>query len=367
MLATRSPGRQPGSRYPDFAFSPALWFIRASTPQGTLAYDPSDLQDLDSLSVERVMGQIRERLRRADRRIPEQLRSTSDIYHADFEPKRRLLGPLLVAVKKGLRRLLAPVLARQVTYNRLNATLVEHLEQRITDLARQLEQDHQTFAALDLDARLRGSDEDLKERQHGYVDCFRRSADVVDLGCGRGVFLGLLHEAGIQARGVEVDGETVRLCREKGLDVVRGDPFTFLASVPDASLGGIFAAEIVERLTREQVVGLVRLCHCKLRPGAPLLLETLNPSCLGIFTDGLTLDLAPVRPIHSAAMKHLLESSGFTDCEIRLSSPWPEPARVPPLTGADPALEPLNRAIERLNDILYGHRYYAALGRAGRS
>lgn len=41
---------------------------------------------------------------------------------------------------------------------------------------------------------------------------------VLDIGCGRGELLALLGEAGVPARGIDVNGEMVALCRERGFD-----------------------------------------------------------------------------------------------------------------------------------------------------
>src|SRR5207249_7758287 len=67
--------------------------------------------------------------------------------------------------------------------------------------------------------RFRGERADLRERLGGYVDVFAGLAPVVDLGCGRGEFLELLRERGIEARGVEGNVQAVAVCRGNGLDV----------------------------------------------------------------------------------------------------------------------------------------------------
>jgi O-antigen chain-terminating methyltransferase len=40
---------------------------------------------------------------------------------------------------------------------------------------------------------------------------------VLDLGCSRGEFLGLLRESGVSARGVDVNHEMVEACRSRAL------------------------------------------------------------------------------------------------------------------------------------------------------
>src|SRR6266550_3412397 len=59
------------------------------------------------------------------------------------------------------------------------------------------------------ESRMRGRTEDIRERQRAYIDDFREAAPVLDIGCGRGEFLALLREAGVEARGIDADADMV--------------------------------------------------------------------------------------------------------------------------------------------------------------
>ena len=62
------------------------------------------------------------------------------------------------------------------------------------------------------------------ERQRAYVDGLpRRKARCSTCGCGRGEFLALLREAGVEARGVDADADMVAFARGEGLDVEQAD------------------------------------------------------------------------------------------------------------------------------------------------
>ena len=223
-----------------------------------------------------------------------------------------------------------------------------------------------SFDYFGFEERFRGSEEDIKERQRVYVEFFKDVEPVLDIGCGRGEFLELARETGIKANGVDLDLDMVLYCQEKELDVVREDAFAYLESIPDASLGGIFAAQVVEHLEPTRIIELVNLCHRKLQLGGVLIFETPNPICLTIFAKSFYMDLSHIRPIHPEAMKFLLESAGFRDLEVRFSSPVEPSMRIPPLSGlaADAqATEEFNRGIERLNELLYGFQDYAIIGR----
>jgi O-antigen chain-terminating methyltransferase len=97
------------------------------------------------------------------------------------------------------------------------------------------------------ESRMRGSTESIRDRQRPYVDDFRLAAPVLDIGCGRGEFLVLLREAGVEARGVDLDADMVAYARGEGLEVDQADAVEHLQGLEDGSLGGIFAAQLVEQ------------------------------------------------------------------------------------------------------------------------
>ena len=74
------------------------------------------------------------------------------------------------------------------------------------------------------------------------------ATDVLDVGCGRGEFLELLRDGRDPARGLDLNHEMVEASRARGLDVAEGDALAYVESLPDDSLGGLFAAQVVEHL-----------------------------------------------------------------------------------------------------------------------
>jgi ATP synthase F1 delta subunit len=93
-----------------------------------------------------------------------------------------------------------------------------------------------------------GSTETIRARLESYLPYFDGASDVLDVGCGRGEFLDLLQARGVTGRGLDLNHEMVEVCRARGLDVAEGDVVSYLESLPDASLGGLFAAQVVEHL-----------------------------------------------------------------------------------------------------------------------
>ena len=108
---------------------------------------------------------------------------------------------------------------------------------------------------------------------------FEGASDVLDVGCGRGEFLELLRAKGISARGIDLNEEMAAVCRERGLDATAGDALSYLLAQPDGSLGGLFAAQVVEHLEPDYLMRFLEAAYHKLRPGSKIVLETINAAC----------------------------------------------------------------------------------------
>ena len=224
--------------------------------------------------------------------------------------------------------------------------------------------------------RFRGSDEDIRTKLRAYLPLFAGTSDVLDLGCGRGEFLALLQAEGVRAIGVDANHEMAAVARARGLDVVESDGLAHLDSVADGSLGGLMAAQVVEHLEPAYLMRLLATAFHRLRPGAPIVIETINPACWLAFFSSYLRDFTHVRPIHPETLQYLLQASGFGSVTIRYSAPVPDHMKMRPvdlpaetLAAADPASRALvdtarvanaNAAI--LNNLLFSYLDYAAIG-----
>jgi O-antigen chain-terminating methyltransferase len=213
----------------------------------------------------------------------------------------------------------------------------------------------------------RGSREDIKQRQRVYLPYFQEAVGpqrpLLDIGCGRGEFLEVAREAGLPAKGVDINPEMVALCRQQGLEVVQSDALDYLRGLPDQSLGGILAAQLIEHLTLDQLTELVTLCAAKLAPGGVLIAETVNPQCLTTFSGAFYLDLTHVKPIHPEAARFLWRWAGLGQVEIVYLSPYPPEHRLETYPEQEGLAGAFNRNVERLNQLLYGYQDYAVVGR----
>ena len=217
----------------------------------------------------------------------------------------------------------------------------------------------------------RGPREVITGRQRTYLPYFERASDVLDLGCGRGEFLTLLLEQRIDARGIDTNAEAVERCRARGLDVAQADALEYVGALPDASLGGLFSAQVVEHLEAEYLMQVLDEVSRALRPGSRVVLETINPACWVAFFSAYVRDPTHRHPLHPDTLTYLLQASGFIDVEIVYSTPVDDGDKLqrvnidslPDVSASRALAETINQHTERLNSLLFTYQDYAAIAR----
>ena len=289
------------------------------------------------------------------------------------------------------RRSEATVAALAATQQELRATL-SVLQQASQNLKRELERgqnrvrtgsepdpdsaaqpasqmpDLDSHKYVGFEEQFRGSNDEIRARIADYVPLFAGARDVLDIGCGRGEFLALLRDAGVTASGIDLNPSMIEVCREQGLAATATDALTYLRAQPDASLGGLFSAQVVEHLEPRYLTQLLDAAYDTLRPGSPIVLETINPACWSAFFDSYIRDITHVRPLHPDTLKYLLVASGFQRVEIRYRAPYPETDKLQPIDRTPAAgqlaawADTLNENVDKLNRLLFTWMDYAAIG-----
>lgn len=209
------------------------------------------------------------------------------------------------------------------------------------DRASRLESDY--YAHMEFDP------EHQREVLRFYVPMFSEPAEdapqakqgpVLEIGCGRGEFLGLLRDAGIQAQGVDIDPGMVQLARAEGLDVVQDDALRYLHADPaPGPYQGVFCAHFIEHLTPEQVVHFLEGARRVLAPGGRLVAVTPNPGCYAVLSHDFWWDPTHVRFYEVALVEFLCRQAGF-EVESSGTNPANHPGPPPQYLTSEPVVHP---------------------------
>ncbi|MEJ7584351.1 MAG: class I SAM-dependent methyltransferase [Acidimicrobiales bacterium] len=213
---------------------------------------------------------------------------------------------------------------------------------------------------------IRGTRDEVRAEVEAFVAdvmAIGAIAPVVDLGCGRGEWLEVLRDHGVEAYGVDTSQRAASAAVDRGLDVRVGDGAAHLAGLAESSLAAVTAFHLIERLDSGSLVDLVDRALVALRPGGLLILATANPTALDVGAAELWLDPGARRPVHPRLLELLVLARGFTEAEVR----WLRP--VDPVTElrmedfAGVADVRAAALVDRLNRVLAGPRAYALVAR----
>jgi O-antigen chain-terminating methyltransferase len=154
--------------------------------------------------------------------------------------------------------------------------------------------------------------------------------------------------------------------------VEQGDAVSYLERQADGSLGALVAIQVVEHFEPISLVRFLETAYQKMKPGAPLVLETLNPACWMAFFECYIRDLTHQRPLHPDTLRYLVSASGFTQVDVQYRQPVRDADRLERVAvTADSALRAdvavvaaaLNAHADKLNDRLFSTMDYAVVAR----
>jgi O-antigen chain-terminating methyltransferase len=254
-----------------------------------------------------------------------------------------------------------------VTQERRVSILLEELRHQVHD------EENQDVAKLQLrgpdildslylafEDQFRGSREDIRARLLEYIPLIREAGagtaerELLDIGCGRGEWLEIMRDEGLQARGLDLNHVLVQACRERGFTVEEKDALGYLRSLPDNSLGGITSFHLIEHLGFDERVALFDECIRVLKSGGIALFETPNPRNLLVGGCNFWADPTHLRPLYPETHKFLMEYRGFCRVDLLYLHPHVGEQRLPE--------EEAPQLAARLNEILSCARDYAIVG-----
>jgi hypothetical protein len=151
------------------------------------------------------------------------------------------------------------------------------------------------------------------------------------------------------------------VCRERGLEVEQADITAYVRGLGAESMGGIFAAQVIEHLDPADLRQLLAASHRTLRKGGRLVVETVNPRSLTALVESFYRDLTHQKPLHPETLDFLLRACGFQDVEIQYASPIGERGKLLTIHAEDDTGRTLNENFRKLNNFLFGDLDYAAI------
>lgn len=292
---------------------------------------------------------------------------TIDQINTHFDALYEVLDQILLVFQEktssqynDIRADLNIVLQRLAAYERspeASAGGVAELSRRIEQIEARLNADRFSpwYSQDHFEQAFRGTKEELLARYVDLANQFKNCSPVLDIGCGRGEFLELLKDLNVQARGIDLDSELLTQAKLQGLDVIQGDGLEELKSVPDNSLGGIVTIQVVEHLSKQQVLDLVSLSYDKLRVGGKIIIETVNPQSLYVYAHAFYLDPTHAQPIHPLYLSFLFTEMKFSSVDIQWRSPVEEKNKVQEIDGLG------HDNVERINEILFAPQDYVVV------
>lgn len=219
--------------------------------------------------------------------------------------------------------------------------LVDHYEKMVRSQALVAAEIHAQSAKIDwqykipdsvyhaLEERLRGSHQEIAQRQRAYLTQVQLRANhlnlpILDLGCGRGEWLHECAQLGIRGEGVDCNIAMLDVARERGLSVHEGDALTFLLAQAPNSYAVVSAFQVVEHLPPQILWAWLLAIYRVLAPGGAILLETPNPENLQVAAYSFRFDPSHTQPLPPPLLDVLVQQAGFAGIRIDRYAPWPE-------------------------------------------
>jgi SAM-dependent methyltransferase len=189
--------------------------------------------------------------------------------------------------------------------------------------------------------QFRGTPEHIKEGLKVYLPLLKDAgiaSDILDLGCGRGEWLELLREEGLQARGVESNRAMIDNQRGQNPEIIEADALAHLRGLPAGSLSAVTAFHFVEHIGLAQLIDLLDEINRVLKPGGLLIVETPNPKNLVVGACNFYSDPTHHKPLFPETLEFMISHRGF----VRTQLQYLHPVEGSPFQDSSEASQALN-------------------------
>ena len=170
---------------------------------------------------------------------------------------------------------------------------------------------------LEFENNFRGKRKDIIDRLK-YLDPLidlliknTKGHRLLDVGCGRGEWLQKIQVRIPDSSGIELDLDMINLCRNNGLDIIRGDALETLSKLKDNSISIITIFHMIEHMKYPDLFKLIEECYRILTDDGILIMETPSIDSLLISTKQFYIDPTHINHIHPDGLSFFLENTGF--------------------------------------------------------
>lgn len=147
-----------------------------------------------------------------------------------------------------------------------------------------------------------------------YLPLFLKCKSVLDIGCGPGLFLELLHESNpsCNSLGIDIDQLMIDRVHERGFRAMCV-AVSKLSETIEEHFDGIYAGHIIEHLGGNDALDFIAFCYSHLNPGGVFLCKTPNWDIPYVRHEGFWLDITHVRPYPAKLLEKVLSDIGFVN------------------------------------------------------
>ncbi len=163
-----------------------------------------------------------------------------------------------------------------------------------------------------------GTSEKNLPRLQPFVPSFRTCRHVLDIGCGEGLMLELLRDAGTKASGIDIDPDRVAAAHAKGLEATTAEAHAYLRATPGA-FDGIFLRHIIEHFDGLDGLRLLHFCRKALQSSGVIIVITPNFRMAEVAEQMFWLDITHRRPYPLPLLQHIFVTLGIdvVECGMR--------------------------------------------------
>jgi O-antigen chain-terminating methyltransferase len=150
---------------------------------------------------------------------------------------------------------------------------------------------------------------EIRSRVEDYVPVFAGASNVVTWAAGAASCDALRDSGLVRGLGTSADqGKNEQQRREAGSPGLRHRRQAFAAAC-------LVAVQVVEHFTPAYLTKFLEAAYHALKPGAPIVLETINPNCWMAFFETYIRDLTHQQPLHPETLRLLVQASGFSNVD----------------------------------------------------